>query len=170
MHISTLQAPNMQWQPFFSKFVAEKSGLGYIYFGISVAIAAGSFLSIWFLKKMRSNEKRFLVASQILMAIGMIVAACGIFFLCLPAFLFHEFARGLFAPIKDDYISQSIPEKTKERSTLLSIESMSHHIGGAIGLILSGLVAKYLSIPTTWLIFGGFLIVATLLIFRNGKK
>jgi len=171
IQVFILQAPNMQWQPFFSKFVAEKSSLGYIFFGLSLAIAAGSFLSLWLLKKMKNSEKGFLVASQVLMGAGMILAgALRIFFLCLPAFLLHEFARGLFAPIKDNYINQSIPEKTKERSTLLSIESMSHHIGGAFGLLASGFIAKQLSIPATWIIFGGFLIIITLLISRNGKR
>lgn len=171
VQVCTLQAPNMQWQPFFSQWIAEKSNLGYLYFGISLAITAGSFLSLWLLGKMKHNEKGFLIASQAVMGVGMILAGItGSFFLALSTFLLHEFARGLFEPIKNDYVNQSIPEKTRERSILLSIESMSHHIGGAVGLIASGLVAKYLSIPITWVIFGGFLIIVTLLISRKGKK
>ena len=170
VQVPVLQAPNMHWPQFFMKFVDE-SYLGCIFFGISASIFAGSFLSIWFLEKMKNSEKRFLIFSQILMGAGlMLTAFCGVFLLCLPAFLLHEFARGLFAPIKDDYIHRSIPEKTRERAILSSIESMSCHLGGIIGLLSSGLIAKYLSIPTTWIIFGGFLMVATLLISRNGKK
>ena len=170
VQIPVLQAPNMQWPQFFLDFVA-KQYLGCIFLGISVAIVAGSFLSIRFLEKMKNSEEKFLIFSQVLMGAGLVLAAlCGTLFMCLPAFLLHEFARGLFAPIKDDYINQSIPEKTKERSILLSIESMARHLGGIIGLVLSGLLAKYLSIPVTWLIFGGFLIVATLLISKNAKN
>lgn len=170
VQIPTLQAPNMQWPQFFLGFVT-KPYLGCIYFGIAITIVAGSFLSIRFLEKMKNSEKKFLIFSQLLMGAGLVLTYFGgTFLLCLPAFLLHEFARGLFAPIKDDYINQSIPEKTKERSILLSIESMSRHLGGIVGLILSGLVAKYSSIPTTWLIFGGFLVIATLLIPKNGRK
>jgi MFS family permease len=169
--ILILQAPNMQWQPFFSKFLPEKSSLGYVYLGISASIIIGSFFSSRILKKMKNNEKKFLIASQILMGLGILFAGIPqIFFASLFIFLLHEFARGLYAPIKDDYINQSIPEKTKERSILLSLESMSHHIGGVIGLVLSGLLAQYLSIPVTWFIFGGLLVVVTLWISKNGKK
>ena len=171
VQIITLQAPNMQWQPFFMSYGIEKSDLGYIYFGVSVAIVVGSFLSSWLLHRLKKDEKKFLAVSQIFMAAGMIVCCIpNLFVLSVFALLFHEFARGLFAPIKDDYINQSIPEKSKERATLLSIESIFHHIGGVIGLIASGFIAKHLLIPNTWLIFGGFLVIATLLIFRNGKK
>ncbi|MFA5195842.1 MAG: MFS transporter [Bacteroidales bacterium] len=149
----------------------SKPDLGYIYFGVSLAIIAGSSLSSWLLHRLKKDEKKFLAVSQIFMAAGMIVCCVpNLFALSVFALLFHEFARGLFAPIKDDYINQSIPEKSKERATLLSIESIFHHIGGVIGLIASGFIAKYLLIPNTWLIFGGFLAVATLLISRNGKK
>ena len=120
---------------------------------------------------MRNNEKKFLIYSQVLMGAGLILPVLfGYFFLCLPAFLIHEFARGLFAPIKDDYINQSIPQKDSRRATLLSVESMARHLGGIIGLVLSGLIAKFSSIPITWMISGAFLIIATLLISEKREK
>jgi len=166
-----LQAPNMQWQPYFMSFGLAKENMGYIYFGISVAIIAGSFSSSWILHKMKRDEKRFLVFAQVFMGAGVMVCYFnGLFAFSITCFLFHEFARGLFAPIKDDYVNQSIKEGSKERATLLSMESLSHHVGGMAGLIASGLVAKYLSIPNAWLIFGGLLATGTVLIFWSGKK
>ena len=170
VRLPVFQSPNMHWPQFFLKFVDEKY-LGCIFFSIALALVAGSLLAIRFLEKMKNSEKKFLVFSQILAGVGLILAALfGSLFLCLPAFLLHEFSRGLFAPIKDDYINQSIPEKDPKRATLLSIESMACHLGGVIGLILSGLLAKYSSIPITWIVFGGFLIIATLLISKTVKK
>ena len=170
IQIPSLQAPNMQWQQFFGKFIA-KQYLGCIFLAVMLSIVLGSFFAIWLLEKMRNNEKKFLIYSQVLMGAGLILPVLfGSFFLCLPAFLIHEFARGLFAPIKDDYINQSIPQKDSRRATLLSVESMARHLGGIIGLVLSGLIAKFSSIPITWMISGAFLIIATLLISKNGKK
>lgn len=165
-----VQAPNMQWQPYFLGFLEEKSSLGYIYLGISVFAVLGSFSSLWILKKMKDDESRFLTICQILIGLGIFFSVIPkIFAVSLSIFLFHEFARGLFLPVSKEYINKNIPSGTKERATILSMEGMSHHIGGAVGLVVSGLLANYLSIPITWMIFGAFLFFATSWIYLKQK-
>lgn len=158
----SVMAVNMQWQPYFSDFLEKKSSLGYIFFGISAFAVLGSFFSLWILKKMKENESRFLVVSQVLIGLSMFFAVIPqVFAVSLSIFFFHEFARGLFSPIAKEYINKNIPSKTKERATILSLESMAHHVGGIAGLILSGFMADYLSIKATWMVFGAFLVLST---------
>lgn len=64
-----IQAPNMQWQPFFSQFLSNKTSLGFVFGGISICLIIGSALSPRFLKFMK-DEKRALVVSQIGIGVG----------------------------------------------------------------------------------------------------
>ena len=82
-------------------------------------------------------------------------------------FFIHQLPRGMVSPIKDAYLNSNID--SKERATILSFESIAHHFGGAIGLLLSGLLARSAGIPFTWLVFGLFLVIGTTLIAKNGR-
>jgi len=88
--------------------------------------------------------------------------------IALSMFFIHEMARGLFRPLKDVYLNDNIP--SKERATLISFESISHHLGGMVGLVFSGFVAEKINIPTAWILSGGVLIVSTLLLLKNNVK
>lgn len=162
-----IQAPNMQWQPFFSQFLANKTSLGFVFGGISICLIIGSALSPRFLKFMR-DEKRGLAVSQIGIGAGVFATVLLKWFpLAIGVFLLHEVSRGLFRPLKDVYLNDNIP--SKERATLISFESMSHHIGGMIGLLFSGFLAEYASIATAWMLSGGILVTSTLWLMRKGK-
>ncbi len=163
-----VQAPNMQWQPFFAQFLSSKKELGFVWVGMCLAMIIGAAFPSWFLKKIR-NEQIALTTTQIWMGIGIILTACFKGFpLAISFFLFHEIARGLFKPVKDVYLNDNIP--SKERATLISFESMSHHIGGAIGLVLSGFIAQRFSIPTAWIFCGTVLALSAGILMKNGKK
>ena len=163
-----IQAANMQWQPFFSGFLPNKTALGFIFGAISVSLIVASALSSRFLKIMK-DEKRALIVSQVGAGAGIIATVMFKWFpLALGIFLLHEFARGLFRPLKDTYLNDNIP--SKERATLISFESMAQHIGGMFGLLFSGFFAEYASIKATWMLSGGILIAATLWLARNGKS
>ncbi|MBI4262216.1 MFS transporter [Candidatus Uhrbacteria bacterium] len=157
----TIQAANMQWQPFFAPALPNKTSLGFIFAGISLAAMLGATLSTR-IQKIMGSEQRTMILSQCIIGAGILAAALiGSFPVALTVFLVHEIGRGLFAPVKDTYLNKHIPSET--RATLISFESMSHHIGGMIGLLASGALAQYYSIPTAWIVSGGFLIVVTLL-------
>ncbi|MBI5732888.1 MFS transporter [Candidatus Jorgensenbacteria bacterium] len=160
-----VQAPNMQWQPFFSRFLSDKTSLGFVFAAISVCLMAGSLLSSRFLKLMR-HETRALAISQIGIGIGIAATALlASFPFALGLFLFQEIARGLFRPLKDMYLNENIP--SKERATLISFESMSHHAGGLIGLLFSGFFAEHTSIEATWVLSGIILVGTTLWLIKK---
>ncbi len=162
-----VQAPNMQWQPFFSQFLPNKTSLGFVFGGISICLIVGSMLSLRFLKYMK-DEKRALIVSQIGIGIGVFATTLLDWFpLAIGVFLLHEVARGLFRPLKDAYLNNNIP--SKDRATLISFESMSHHIGGMAGLLCSGFLAEYASIATAWMLSGGILIASMLWLTSNKK-
>ncbi|OHA67096.1 MAG: hypothetical protein A3C82_02490 [Candidatus Wildermuthbacteria bacterium RIFCSPHIGHO2_02_FULL_47_12] len=162
-----IQAPNMQWQPFFSRFLPDKTSFGFLFGGISICMIIGSAFSLRFLRFMQ-DERRALVVSQIGIGAGIMATVLFNWFpLAVGVFLLHEVVRGLFRPLKDVYLNNSIP--SQERATLISFESMSHHIGGMAGLLFSGFFAEYASIPTAWILSGGILIVTTLWLIRNRR-
>jgi MFS family permease len=163
-----VQAPNMQWQPFFGQFLPNKTSYGFLFAGMSIAMMIGSAIAPWFLKKMK-NEKMAISLSQIAIGAGIFLTV--FFHQLIPAisiFLMHEVARGLFMPLKDVYLNDNIP--SKERATLISFDSISHHIGGMSGLLISGAVAQYLSLPSAWIISGLILAFSALLLLRNGDR
>ncbi len=156
---AAIQAANMQWQPFFAPALPNKTSLGIIFAGISLAAMLGATLSTR-IQKIIGSEKATLILSQCIIGAGIVGAAIiGSFPIALTVFLIHEIGRGLYAPVKDQYLNAHIPSET--RATLISFGSMSNHIGGMIGLLASGALAQYYSIPTAWVISGGALIIGT---------
>lgn len=163
-----IQAPNMQWQPHYLEFTHHKAFLGVIWAGIAFAVAIGGLLSGRFMRK-AGGEQQALVWSQILIGAGIVLAgASRVFSLSVTIFLLHEVARGIFKPIHDVYLHDNIP--SKERATIVSCGSIVRHLGGMVGLFLSGLLVVRTSIPVTWIVSGAFLVLATLLVPKNGKK
>ena len=55
-------------------------------------------------------------------------------------------------------LNEQIP--SEQRSSMLSIESLSSYVGGAFGSILLGYVAEHFSITAAWLIAGGILVLS----------
>lgn len=163
-----LQAPNMQWQPFFTDHLQDQTMFGFLYVGISLSLIVGASLSGRLLKKV-TNERAALIVSQSVVGIGLILTAIfSSYAVAIVFFLSHEIARGAFKPIKDAYLHDNIP--SKERATLISFESISHHIGGAVGLLVSGFIALNTSISFTWILSGSFLIITAMILARNGKR
>jgi MFS family permease len=159
------QAPNMQWQPFFSQFLPNKTSLGFIFAAIAFALAGGAALAPWFLSKIKSEQKTLLI-SQIIIGVGIAITVAFRWFpAAISVFLIHEIARGVFRPLKDVYLNDNIP--SKERATLISFEAISHHVGGAMGLLVSGFLAEKLSIPVTWAFFGALLAGSGIWLWRN---
>ncbi len=164
-----IQAPNMQWQPYFSQFFTGGiSSFGFLSAGIGLSLMTGAWLAPRLLKKI-PNERRALIFTQAMVGIGLAASvAWNVFPVVLIAFLFHEVARGMFKPLKDVYLHDNIP--SKERATIISFESIAHHGGGMIGLLGSGILAEKAGIPVAWALSGMLLLVSTLLVMRNGSR
>lgn len=164
-----VQAPNMQWQPLFSDLGVGQIGMGVIMAGIQIVLLLGALIGPWFVLKAR-HERAALLTSQI--AIGITIAltpAVGVLGSALFFFGLSELARGLFRPIKDAYLNDQITDRT-QRATLLSFESMSHHGGGMLGLLVSGLVAEQFGVFAAWSLSGAVLVASAVLLLRAHRR
>lgn len=168
VQLFAVQALNMQWQPYFSKHLNSPLGLGWIFGGFSAFVMMGAWLAPRFSKVM-PNEKKLLLFTQLF--IGAMILATAVsqtLYLTLSFFIAHEFGRGVFKPLKDQYLNDNIVSNI--RATLISFESMSHHIGGFLGLLLAGYLAQVFSINIAWIVSGLILIVASLALAKNGHS
>lgn len=161
--IFAVQAPNMQWQILFK----NKIHLPYVYTGIAIFTFIGYTVakSIGWRKL---NERLMINTAQIIIGLGLTLTVIIPYFpLAISMFLVHEVARGMYKPLRDAYLNDNIP--SAERATLISFEAMSQHIGGVIGLLVSGLIAEYASISFAWILSGATLILAALFMIKKGK-
>jgi MFS family permease len=167
VQIFSVQALNMYWQPFFAGRGVSKIYFGYIFTGMMFALALGAYLTS--LIPSGNREKSLIVWSQVFVGC-MVIAAVSVSSLPLVIALFitHEVGRGFWEPIKDKYLHTRIP--SHERATIDSFCSISPHIGGAIGLFVSGNVAQVTSIEVAWIMAGSTLILGAILIARNGYR
>lgn len=150
------QAPNMQWQPLFTAQLPSVIWLGPVFAGIVIASSVGAALAPRLLRRI-GCERLLLLGTQVVIGLGIAAAGLGSTLgLCVSAFLLHECARGGFCPVKDAFLNDHIP--STERATVLSCEAIAHHIGGAVGLVSSGLLASRLSLPIAWLASGLILV------------
>ena len=168
MQFVAVQAPNMQWQPFFKQFLKSQLSLGVLFATMTLGLMVGAALAPRFLEKIK-DEKKSLVITQILIGLGIAGSVVwNVFPAAITMFLVHEMARGIFKPLKDVYLHANIP--SKERATLVSFESIAHHGGGMIGLLLSGFLAEHVGIRITWALLGAALTISALLVAKNGYK
>lgn len=160
-----VMAPNMQWQPYFKQWSGNQTELGYLWVGMALSLMFGSWLAPKLLKLV-TDERKALIISHALIGAG--IGGTVVFTALPPAlfmFLMHEAARGMVEPLKNTYLHDNVP--SKERATVISFGSIAHHIGGAVGLVISGALAQYGSIGLTWAISGGALVVASLFLWRK---
>jgi MFS family permease len=71
------------------------------------------------------------------------------FFPALGAILLWEIGFGLSEPLVQAWMNEHVD--SAERATVLSVRSMAFTLGGAVGLVCLGLVARSEGIPTAWL-------------------
>ena len=162
----SVMAANMQWAPWFSGLLGETKTLGFVWWGITIAIVLGSELATKAVKLVQS-EKWALIATNIAIGIGIAFATLfGNFAVGISVFLFHELSRGMYRPLKDAYLNANIP--SEQRATLISFDAMAFHIGGALGLVVSGALANSFGIPIAWIVSGTVLIIGTFMVAMNG--
>jgi len=166
IQIFAVQALNMYWQPYFRDHKVSEQHLGFLFTGMMIAMAAGAFVA----SKLdcKGKEKKMIIRTQVLAGVLAITAVLipGLPFIVI-LFLLHEMPRGCWNPLIDSYLQKRIP--SRERATIASFCAIAPHIGGVVGLIVSGLIAQFFGISVAWLVSGASLIIGALLIARNGN-
>lgn len=162
------QAPGMYWQPRFNEFLPNVSSMGWILTAIGIAGIIGNKLSVLLLRLVK-KEKLGLMISQLLKGLFLCLAALSPFLIpILIFFIVYNIGGGLFGPIKSVYLNKNIP--SEKRATIISFDSMALKLGSGAGLLVSGILAKSISIPFSWLFSGIFLISGTMVIYLCSKK
>jgi MFS transporter, DHA3 family, tetracycline resistance protein len=146
---------NMLWQPFFKEHVS--------------VFWLGGLLSIWMVcgaigaeivnRYSNLNKKpiQTLKWSMIWSGILVVISALCPFPFSLIFFSLSQIPRGILNPIFRTMLHSAITD-SKTRATTASCATMARYVGGAFGLLLSGLSAKYSSISLTWIWSGASLI------------
>ena len=164
IQVFAVQAPNMQWSPYFLEYLKDKKFLGYLWASMMLGLTAGSFLANKFLLLIK-DEKKALTMCQVLIAVGTIAITLLPFPLGLALLVVHEIPRGMFVPLKDKFLQDNIPSHA--RATISSFEAISPHLGGMVGLVASGYVANRFGISSAWVMSGLVMLITTLLFTRN---
>jgi MFS family permease len=150
-------APNMQWQPVFQNFFQDTALFGWLWVVMTLAVMGGNSLVPW-LRKTLPHEKWVFVLALSALGIGiMMVPQTQVFVITAFFFLLHEVGRGILRPNMESYLNGVIPSHL--RATLLSFHSMTSKGGAALGLLVSGWLAKSFSIPLTWGLFGALILL-----------
>ena len=167
IQIFAVMPMNMYWQPFFREHRLGEQHLGYLFTALMAAVATGALI----ISKCdcKGNEKIMILRAQIIAGVLVIAAAItpGLPFM-LVLFVLHEVPRGCWNPLIDSYLQKRIP--SKERATIASFCAIAPHIGGAVGLLASGVVAQCFGISAAWMLSGLVLIVGALCVSKNGSE
>jgi MFS family permease len=166
MQIFSVQALNMYWQPFFKGQGISEQHLGFIFVGVIAMMAMGAWLALHM--DVNGKEKRMILMMQAIAGLLAMAAPLvpGALFM-VAIYLLHELPRGACSPLMDSYLQKRIP--SGERATITSFCAVAPHIGGAIGLVVSGVIAQCFGITVAWVISGMSLIVGAIVISRNGN-
>ncbi len=147
---------NMLWQPFF------KEHLPVFWLGclLSLWMICGAVGAEIALRYKATERGSMLTLRDSMICTGILVAASALcpFPFSLIVFTLSQIPRGVLEPIFTTALHSAITD-SETRATTASCARMTRHIGGAIGLGLSGLSAKYSGIPATWIWSGLSLVV-----------
>ena len=160
---------NMYWQLRYQGFGLKVSDLGYLFSANMLVLMLGVFVSVYVYRALKTN-KRSLFFTISVMAIGILMAAVtDTLVFSLSMFYIHELARGIYEPLVDDYVNKRIDEQT--RATVLSFKSMTSLLGASLGLLVSGLIAKYFGIEAAWICSAIVVLVfVVVFVFRENSK
>lgn len=136
---------NMFHSPLLKELSGDSWWLGFLWIGISLAIAKGS----------RMTERRTKVTRQMLaiviagMSLMILVASLSsAWVIVLIGFLAHEVPRGMIRNLSYSFANPLIEKR--ERSMINSIRSAVGTFGAALGLIVSGLLSQIMRIQQIW--------------------
>jgi MFS family permease len=161
-----VQGPNMQWALWYKPQVGNTFALGLVYVGISLSIMLGARAAPWVLRKLQSEWLGLLLSLGVFAGGIFLATQSSLLSFSLAAFFLHEFGRGSVPAFKDSYLNRHIRDKSK-RATLLSMSTFPSHVGGCLGLVVTGKLAVATSIPTTWGLIAVVLLVGGLYLQRS---
>lgn len=146
--------PNMLWQPLFKEHVPVL-WLGFLLGSWKVCSAIGAEMA---LRYSAHGTEPILVLKRSMVWTGALVATSGLFPFPFSLILFtlSQVSRGILGPVSRMTLHSVITD-SDTRATTASCASMAQYVGGAVGLGLSGLSAKYGGIPVTWVWSGASL-------------
>jgi MFS family permease len=162
-----VMAFNMFWQPFAQKNDLLEQHFGYLFIAMMICLGIGSAIVSHI--HTEGREKRLILISQIIT--GAIIICASVAYqgkLAIGIFLTHEISRGMWGPLQDGYLHKEIP--TRLRASILSFCEVLPKICGALGLMVSGAVAKQFGVGAAWILSGSVLIVGAILVIGNGKR
>lgn len=164
----SIQPLNMYWPIILKEvYFIDVKYMGLIFSLIVIFIYLGSQFSAWWQKRFICSKKAIYL-SQLITVLSIILASIlSPLYLFLFFFMFHEFGRGLFKPLSRAYVNGSIVDKN--RSIVLSFESMLIKTGGAIGLIFSGLIANNFGIFNSWIVNAIILFLVIIIFYRKNN-
>jgi MFS family permease len=167
IQIFAVQSLNMYWQPFFKEYSVKEEHFGYLFVSMMTMLAAGSYIASRL--KHNGDEKKLILKTQILsgacILVAVIVTKLPLVFVF---FILHEVPRGCWNPLMDNYLHKRIP--SNERATISSFCSTAPHIGGVVGLVVSGLIAEHLGTSVAWILSALVLIIGGVVMSRNGNS
>ena len=158
---------NMLWQPLFKEHVSVFWLAGLLSLWM-VCGAVGGEVALRF-GGTKTEPISTLKRSMVWTGILVIASAVCPFPFSLILFTLSQIPRGVFGPVSQTTIHRMITD-SEIRATTESCAKMAHHIGGAIGLGLSGLSAKYAGIPVTWAWSGASLALGAWWLCRRYRK
>lgn len=164
----SIQALNMQWPLVFKNEHGFSSfQLGWLFVGMAISISVGAHLSYKIRRVL--SEKQAIIIPQIITAIAIIICSyVSLTSAIITFFLLHELGRGVIKPLQQDFINRRL--QSKNRATLLSLNSIFIRAGALLGLIFSGIVANMSSISIAWLLSGSILLLVVIFFSLYFKK
>lgn len=166
IQIFSVMALNMFWQPFFKERGIAAVNFGYVFIGMTTALSLGAYLA----SRMHTDGRERSIILSGYVVIGMLVIAATqvqSLWLAIMLFVLHEVPRGTWEPVLSSYLHKSIPSET--RATIDSFCSIAPHIGGAIGLPLSGWIAERYGINAAWVLSGTVFIAGSLVLLKTRR-
>jgi len=167
VRLFSVQMPNKQWQVVFENVFPGIWGLGVLFGFISLGLLLGARFAPW--AASCTGNRKCLIMNHFAIGLGIVLSITfSNIYLCLLAFMIHEFARGMVEPVKDAYLNEAIP--SRERATLNSFESIFNSSGSIAGLLVGGITTKVWPLEAGWVVSGLALCLCSLLFLKNGKK
>ncbi len=160
---------NMQWPKICKAIGYDASDNGIVGGVILFMVALGSALSKY-LRYGIKNQKIEILLGQIIVGVG--IASALLFaskYSIIFFFLLHEMGRGAVGTLRKAFTQECIASDD-ERATLGSFVSMVEHCGGAVGLIVSGIVAECSGFMPAWVLSGTLLIIFSVILLLRYKK
>jgi predicted MFS family arabinose efflux permease len=155
------------WQPRLMELGGgEVWVLGWVWALLNVSSLAGSALVSRLLVRGSRAGVLALASAWRAVTLGLAAQATG-FKPAATGFLLQEMGFGLGEPIVSSWMNEHAT--SRQRATVLSVRSMAFTLGGSLGLVTLGLVAREAGIPVAWTIAAAIHVLVAVGIVVGGR-